>query len=240
MSRVWDQFLTDQDKQHLANFPKRQGGFGDRAALLLIDNYRGVVGDDREPLLESIQKWPMSTGLTGWEALDQIARLLAVARSAALPIVHVGVSPPERSGLPVGTSWTAIRDRVGERDSMSPEALERHARRYDVVEQAAPIAGEAVIEKTAASAFFGTPLAGHLNLLGVDTVIVVGETTSGCVRATVVDAASYRYRVVIPEQCVYDRHEACHAINLFDMDQKYADVLPLATVVEWIEGQSHR
>jgi nicotinamidase-related amidase len=70
-----------------------------------------------------------------------------------------------------------------------------------------------------------------LNSLGVDTLIVAGESTSGCVRATVVDAKTNRYRVIVVEECVFDRHEASHAINLFDMNQKYADALALADVV---------
>jgi maleamate amidohydrolase len=96
------------------------------------------------------------------------------------------------------------------------------------------VPGEAVLRKTAPSAFFGTPLMAHLNALGADTLIVCGESTSGCVRASVVEARSYRFRVVVVEECVYDRHEATHAINLFDMHQKYADVLPLAEVLDWI------
>ena len=107
----------------------------------------------------------------------------------------------------------------------------------DIVDQVAPLPGEPVIAKSAPSAFGGTPLAGLLSYLGVDTVLVVGEATSGCVRATVVDAASHRLRVVVVEECVYDRFEASHAINLFDMHQKYADVLPLAEVLGWLESR---
>ena len=84
-----------------------------------------------------------------------------------------------------------------------------------------------MLRKTAPSAFWGTPLAAHLNLHQIDTLIVCGEATSGCVRASVVDAASYRYRVQVVEECVFDRHEATHALNLFDMHQKYADVISL-------------
>ena len=69
----------------------------------------------------------------------------------------------------------------------------------------------------------------------VDTLLVVGESASGCVRATVVEARSLRFRVIVVEDCVYDRHEATRAMNLFDMDQKYADVLPSAQVISWIE-----
>src|SRR5205823_4644308 len=102
--------------------------------------------------------------------------------------------------------------------------------RYDIVPQVAPIEGEVVLRKSAPSAFNGTPLLAHLTYLGVDTLIVGGESTSGCVRASVVDGCSYRYKMIVVEECVFDRHQAPHAMNLFDMHQKYADVLSLAAV----------
>ena len=85
-------------------------------------------------------------------------------------------------------------------------------------------------------------LAAHLNYLGVDTVIVCGESTSGCVRASVVDGCTYRYRITVVEECVFDRHEAAHAMNLFDMNQKYADVLSLGDVLEYMAawGAEHK
>ena len=84
--RVWDPFLTEQDKAHLAaSAPKGRYGFGDRAAVLSVDNYRKAVGDRPEPLLDAITTWPGSTGLAGWAALDQTVTLLAEARAAGLP-----------------------------------------------------------------------------------------------------------------------------------------------------------
>jgi nicotinamidase-related amidase len=95
-----------------------------------------------------------------------------------------------------------------------------------------------VLRKTAPSAFYGTPLQGELTRLGIDTLLIAGESTSGCVRASVVDAASARYRVIVIEECVFDRHEACHAINLFDMNQKYADVISISAALEFIGAWS--
>ena len=91
-----------------------------------------------------------------------------------------------------------------------------------------------MLRKSSPSAFWGTPLAGHLTYHNVDTIITCGETTSGCVRASVVDGCTERYRMIVVEECVFDRHEAAHAINLFDMHQKYADVLPLGEVLEYL------
>jgi len=96
--------------------------------------------------------------------------------------------------------------------------------------------GEAVLKKVAPSSFWGTPLAAHLNYNDVDTVIAVGESTSGCLRATVVEGTSHRFRMIVAEECSFDRHESAHAMNLFDMNQKYADVLPLAEVVEYLRS----
>jgi nicotinamidase-related amidase len=110
--------------------------------------------------------------------------------------------------------------------------VDRRNRRNNIIDEVAPIAGEAVLHKSSPSAFWGTPLMGHLNYLGVDTIITCGESTSGCVRASVVDGCTNRYRMIVVEECVFDRHQATHAINLFDMNQKYADVLPLAEVLE--------
>jgi nicotinamidase-related amidase len=117
---------------------------------------------------------------------------------------------------------------------LSPEARDRRHRRYDIIDEVAPLPGEAVLRKSSPSAFWGTPLAGHLTYLGVDTILTCGESTSGCVRASVVDGCTHRYRMIVAEECVFDRHEATHAINLFDMHQKYADVVPLANILDYL------
>lgn len=234
--RVWDRFLTEQDKAHLAaSPPSGRYGFGRKAAVLSVDNYRKAVGDRPEPLLEAVKTWPSSTGLAGWEALGRIEELFAAARGAGLPVIHVTALGEEESAMP---SWGATLGGRHASQARTPEEQDRHRRRLDIVEQAAPVPGEVVLRKTAPSAFFGTPLAAHLLGAGIDTLIVCGESVSGCVRATVVDGRSYRLHMIVVEECVYDRHEASRAINLFDMDQKYADVLPLAEVTEWITKRS--
>jgi maleamate amidohydrolase len=235
--RVWDRFLTEQDRAHLAASIHNPVGFGTKPALLLIDNYRWVLGDRPEPLLEAIKTWPGSTGLAGWEAIARVRDLLAVAREVGIPVVHVTGLDDDESGVP---GWSVRRGgaRRAERSkaACSPEELDRQRRKYDIVDEVAPLPGEVVLRKSSPSAFWGTPLVGQLNRLGVDTIIVAGESTSGCVRASVVDGCTYRYRMIVVEECVYDRHEAAHAINLFDMDQKYADVLPLDEVVQYLRG----
>jgi maleamate amidohydrolase len=231
--RIWERFLTEQDKRHLANSrPKTPYGFGRRAAVLSVDNYRAAIGDEPMPLLQAIELWPNSTGEAGWEALAHIAELLAHARRAAMPIIHVTGLAEEDSGIP---GWSARRGGRGAKQR-DPAAQDRHQRRYDIAPQAAPLPGEVVLRKTAPSAFFGTPLLAHLVSEGIDTLIVVGEAVSGCVRATVVDGCSYRLNMIVVEECTYDRHEASRAINLFDMDQKYADVISIREAVQYIDG----
>lgn len=96
---------------------------------------------------------------------------------------------------------------------------------------------DVVIHKRMASAFFETSLGSLLTFHGVDTVVVTGGSTSGCVRATVVDGLSRSLRMVVPEECVADKHESPHFANLYDMAVKYADVLPVAEVLAWLEAR---
>ncbi len=224
--RVWDKFLTDQDRAAVAAAKDRRVGFGERPGLLLIDLYRWVFGDRPLPLLEAIQEWPSSCGLAGWRALPHIQRLIKAAREAELPVLHV--TGLEDAGMP---GWNeSIHAGTGR--GGAPRQMKG---RFDIMPEVAPIEGEVVLRKTAPSAFWGTPLMAEVSRLHLDSLLVAGESTSGCVRASVVDAASYRLKVTVVEECVFDRHEAPHAVNLFDMHQKYADVVPLAQALELVE-----
>ena len=236
--RVWEKFLTEQDRAHLASRTPTPIGFGKNPALLLIDLYRGVFGDEPKPLLEAIKEWPGSCGMPAWDAIPHIQTLLQAARDAGVPVIHVTGINGDIDGI---EPWSVRRESQRPQDP-SPEAQDRRARRYEIIDEVAPLPGEGVLRKASPSAFYGTPLAAHLNYLGVDTVIVCGESTSGCVRASVVDGCTYRYRITVVEECVFDRHETAHAMNLFDMNQKYADVLSLGDVLEYMAtwGAEHK
>ena len=228
--RVWDKFLTEQDKAHLALVPRKASGFGDNPALLLIDLYRWVFGDHPQHVLDAVEDWPSSCGLDAWESVPHIQTLLQAARDARIPVVHMtSLNEPALIG------WSEVRKSTAPVSGLvekTPEAQDRWDRRGDIIDEVGPLPGEPVLLKSSPSAFWGTPLMGHLNYLGIDTIITCGESTSGCVRASVVDGCTNRYRMVVVEECVFDRHQASHAINLFDMHQKYADVLPLGEVLE--------
>jgi nicotinamidase-related amidase len=230
--RVWEPFLTPQDKASLRERPHQVWGFGQRPALVLIDLYRWVFGDERKPLLDAVKEWPGACGEPAWEAVPHLQRLLAAARDAKIPIAHVTGLHPNDSGV---AGWSE----GGKRDTKSyladPARADRERRRFDIIDQVAPLPGEAIFRKAAPSGFFGTLLMAHLHANDVDSIILVGESTSGCVRATCVEGRSYRFKMTVVEECVFDRHQACHAINLFDMHQKYADVLGVDEVVAHLE-----
>jgi maleamate amidohydrolase len=222
--RIWERYLSENDRRRAARQPAPRKGAGHRPALVLVDLYRAVFGDVPAAVDDGMDLWPATCGMAGWDALPPIQRLLAAARERGIPVFHV-------TGYNDLPNWRDARKGGAPADDA---ARDRFARRHDIVDEVAPVDGELVIRKTAPSCFFGTPLAALLVGFGVDTVIVAGESTSGCVRATVVDAKASRYKVLVPEECVFDRDEAPHAINLFDMNQKYADVLPLDEVLAYL------
>src|SRR5262249_58280339 len=118
--------------------------------------------------------------------------------------------------------WGFRRDGA-KRATMDSEELARVRRKFDIVDEVKPITGETVLKKTSPSAFWGTPLVGHLNFLGVDTIITCGESTSGCVRASVVDGTTNRIRMIVPEEGVLARQKACHPIIFFYLNQTFQD-----------------
>ena len=231
MARIWDPYLSEADKAHLAVCKERRVGFGSKPALLMVDLYRAVFGDQPEPLMEAIKTWPSSCGLNGWNALPRIQELLKASRAAGIPILHVTMLTD--SGIP---TWLEASSRETHKSvpPSDPAALDRQRRGGDIIDEVAPLPGEFLFKKTAPSCFWGTALAAQLTYLGIDTLLVAGESTSGCVRATVVEGAAYRYRMQVIEDCVFDRHDAPHAMNLFDMHTKYADVISLRKAVDYL------
>jgi maleamate amidohydrolase len=239
--RVWDKFLSERDKQHLNTVkePPRVG-FGANPALLLIDNYKAGLGEERLPLLESVKKYPLSMGEEAWNAVEHEKRLLHLCRQLRMPIIHTNLNFLEHAPLEFYTALRLSPQRRTQKPVASRINPQADASIFDFIPQLAPADDEIVILKTGPSAFHGTPLLSVLHQFQIDTLLVCGESTSGCVRATVVDAATYCFRAIVVEECVYDRHEACHAMALFDMHQKYADVCNLEEVLTWLQGRQKR
>ncbi len=120
--RVWDPFLTEQDKAHLAASKSHTIGFGDKPALLLVDLYRWVFGDEPQPIMEAIKDWPSSCGLAAWDSIPHIQALLKGARDAQIPVIHM--TGLDGSGV---EGWSFRRETPSE--SLSPEARDRRDRR---------------------------------------------------------------------------------------------------------------
>ncbi len=218
VTSLWEPFLTSRDRAHLALVgPPRSGGLGSRPALLLIDNYYRVFGEDRRPLLEGVSDNRFYLGAEAWPAITAQKRLLDVAREIGLPVIHATGDP----GMPTSGGSRRHPELRGSATGWPLPAPED----FRIIDELAPIEHEFVITKSAPSAFFGTTLPALTQMLDLDTVIACGESTSGCVRASAVDAASLRLQVIVPADCVYDRHEAAHAMSLFDIAQKYGSVV---------------
>jgi maleamate amidohydrolase len=231
--RVWDDFLTDRDREVFAasGYGALAGG-GKRPALLIIDVNYNFCGDRREPILESIKRWRNSCGEDAWDGLVHIRKLIDVCRPKGIPIIY-STSLIRADGWDKG-AWGFKNARASE-DASSTVAQENMRDGNDIMDEIAPAPQDLVIPKYKPSVFFGTLLQGFLNDLGVDSLIAVGTTTSGCVRATVVDAFSNNLRCTVVEEACFDRSQASHALSLCDMHAKYADVVSMTNALTYIE-----
>jgi maleamate amidohydrolase len=188
-----------------------RAGFGLRPALLVIDLNVGFTDPES----------PLACDLEG--VVVAIQRLLGEARAARLPVVYTTVSYDEGDRL----AAAAFIDKIP-----ALLTLEAGSRWVEIDPRIAPLPGEPVLSKLFASAFFGTPLSSLLTASGCDSVIVTGASTSGCVRASAVDALQHGYRVIVAREAVGDRNPAAHEANLYDIDTKYGDVVSVDDVVE--------
>lgn len=185
-------------------------GFGRRPALVVVDAVRAYL-DPACPLYAGVE-----------DAVASMARVLAAARRVSAPVVftRVGYQADATCGGVFFRKVPALQIFSGD----NPVG--------QIVDELTPKPGEYVLTKEYPSAFFGTPLASYLTAAGVDTCIVVGLTTSGCVRATVVDAMQHGFVPVVVREAVGDRAAGPHEANLFDLEAKYADVLSEVAVLE--------
>ena len=196
--------------QHIEGFGG-QGGIGRRPALAIIDMTLGFT-DPNSPLACDLE-----------EPVANIAKLLEAARKAGIPVLYTTVAYRESDKV----TAAAFIDKVP-----ALLTLEAGSRWAEIDPRIAPRQTEPVLNKLFASAFYGTGLPSALAAAGVDTLIVTGASTSGCVRATTVDALQYGYRPVVPREAVGDRNPDAHEANLYDIDAKYGDVVPVGEVLD--------
>lgn len=215
----WKDLISEEEMvgYEKAGFGRRIG-FGEHPAILNVDmtymfvdpEYPATYGDMR----------PMYQAVT---------TLTQVAREARVPLFYSrrdDRNHPIRRGIwnqKLGTATTDVYTVDKRADEWPPEI--------------APRPEDVIIYKNKPSPFFGTPLASFLTYAGIDTLIVVGISTSGCVRAAVEDSFSYNFRTIVPEECVGDRCHSSQRVNLFDMDMKFADVVRLEEVLAYLKGR---
>ena len=230
---VWDDVLPETDRKVFeAAGWGRDAGFGSRPVLLVVDVIYNFCGDEPEPILESIERYRYSCGERAWVGIDHLQRLIEAARRKQVPIFYTGMDR-RPDGFDQGSwNWKSSRS------SEETDVVGAHGN--EIVAEVAPTDEDVYFVKRKPSALLGTPLLGHLVYLGADTVITTGTTTSGCVRATAVDAAQYNFHSIVPEECVWDRGELTHKVNLFDIQMKYGDVKSTDAVISYIDSLPQR
>ena len=186
---------------------------GSRPAVLVVDFSCGFTDPE------------CTLGADMSAEVEATRRLLDTARARGLPVIFttIGYEP----SLKDGGLWLQKVPSLGD--------LQIGGRWVEIDPRLEPREDETIVLKKGASAFFGTNLPAILVSQGVDSVILCGATTSGCIRATAIDLLQYGYPTLVPRECVADRAQAPHEANLFDIDAKYADVVPLDDVLEYVE-----
>ena len=206
--------MNDLDVYEKQNFGN-QSGIGDTPALLIVDFVNGFADPEQ------------FGGGNIQAAIDKTVELLAFARAEKLPIATTRVVYADDGS---DTGVFCIK-------APGLKALTEDAPASKIVDQLTPINGEYVVRKTQPSGFFGTDLAEWYQNQGVDTVLITGCTTSGCIRPSVIDAMSHNFKTVVVTDCVGDRAIGPHEANLFDMGQKYADLMTAAEVMTAINSR---
>jgi maleamate amidohydrolase len=218
----WKDVIPQDDLRTYACY-RRETTFGPNPAFLAIDLYEAVYAGGPLPPSQLAETHPNSCGEYAYAAIEPTQRLFAAVRRAELPVFY-STGDTRTGSRPTFVSATKrIRPPIKPFD-------------YAIRSEFAPQPQDVVITKQRASAFYGTPLNAHLTQLGIRTLIICGETTSGCVRASAVDAYSIGYNVILVEECCFDRSLLSHKVNLFDLHHKYADVTHLDDVVRHLDG----
>jgi nicotinamidase-related amidase len=226
MSAPWSGVISAEDEHRyaLAGFGN-PSGIGTRPALLVIDVQYRTLGDTPKPFEQAVtEDYRTAVGDAGWATVPRIASLMTLFRDKGWPVLYPYVAP--KLSFDRGTLGAKV-----------PSILEVPDKGYLMPPELAPREGEVLLPKKHPSAFFGTPLASYLIDLDVDTLVVTGCSTSGCVRGTVVDGFAYNYKVLVPHDAVYDRSETVHQVNLFDMAQKYADVASTDEILARLDAE---
>ncbi len=219
----WEKIIPNFDRKiyEKSGYGRRQG-FGRKPALLIIDMILGFTGTRPMETLEAIKEFRSSCGKVAWQSIPRIRKLLRSCRTQNVPVVY------STSNLDFKAVFGNATKRAKESSTMSDLSME-------FPQMIRPRSGEFIVRKARASAFFGTHLITYLVQKGIDSIIVTGCTTSGCVRATVMDGFSYGLSVFVVEDCVFDRSSFSHLVNLFEMNSKYANVISSEEALNYVK-----
>jgi maleamate amidohydrolase len=218
--------LVDEEILELYQSYHRETFIGPNPALLVIDLYNRAYAGGPGPVAEANRKSPGACGDNAWNAIAPTVQVIAAARRAGIPVAYCTGSVRK------GRVQSTFRS-TSERQSATDD--------FEIKQEFAPQSGDIVIRKERASAFYGTPLSAQLRMLGVQSLIAFGESTSGCVRASVVDGYSDGFKMTVVEECTFDRSWLSHKVNLFDLHHKYADVMHVEQVLthlDWLPAGS--
>jgi maleamate amidohydrolase len=217
----WKDVIPQADLDLYSSW-RRETFVGERPALIAIDLYDLVYRGGPHSPHELNERHPNTCGIFAHRAIAPTRQLFAAARRAGIPIFFC-TQDTRANNRPPGATSTRRQRRV------APDG-------YAIYHEFTVEPSDVVIWKQRASIFQGTPLVSHLSLLGVHSLIVCGESTSGCVRASVVDGYSNGFHVALVEECTFDRAELTHKVNLFDLHHKYADVMHVDEVIAHLDG----
>lgn len=231
VSEIWSGSIGEQELEIIRRGGYgRSRGLGERPALVLIDCQYNHIGADK-PILDQIEEWPSGAGERGWEIVRRIEPVLAAFRERSLPVIYTRYCHSVQ-----GSQFDAF----GKKRGKDLSAFTDGAPGTVIVKELAPEPGELVVDKVHASAFYGTALLSYLISLKVDTLLVVGVSTGGCVRATAVEAVSMNFDVAVIADCVADRILASHRASLLDLWMKYTDVIGSDDALAYVEGLPQR
>ena len=207
---VWDAFLSEDDRKVMAaRKPRKPHGPGKKNALLLIDMQMTAMGHDA-PIWEQLDEYSGACGPHAWKSIPHQQKLLAAARAAGMPVIYSKHVFYPHMALPAA-------DPSNNFSIANPKS--------EIPKEVAMLDGELLVEKQTPSCFAFTNLPLMLRQLGVDGLLVGGNSTSGCVRATCVDGEAMGFKMQVIEEAVFDRIELSHAAALFDMAFKICDII---------------
>jgi maleamate amidohydrolase len=220
----WKDVISAEDVKLYSTYA-RNTFVGPSPAVLAIDLYNVVYRGGPHSPYELEDRYPNSCGIYAHQAVEPTKAVLEAARAAQVPIFFCTKDVSTNNRPEPATSTKRKQSTPGVDD-------------YEIYREFAVEPQDVVIRKQRASIFEGTPLLSHLNLLGIRSLIVLGEATSGCVRASVVEGFSAGFHVSVVEECTFDRAQLTHKVNLFDMHHKYADVLHVDEVLEHLRART--